>query len=363
MEDETDIRLEKRKNFLINFSYWSVIIIGVFLLLKFIGPILTPFIIAFLISAILNYPVKFISKKIHIRRSFVSIICVIIFYVLSGLVLTLVGARIILCITDIFIGLPDLFTSVFEPMMQNVFDTLEGLTSSLDPTLISFLEDSSDTIMKTLGSFVSKISTGVLGWISGVATSIPGIFLNTLISVIMTFFITISFEDIISFIERQIPGSMKKTINESKKYISTTLFKCILSYAIIILMTFTEIWIGLSILRIDNAMLIAFLIAIFDILPILGTGGIMIPWAIISFIYGKYSIAVGIGILYMIITIIRNIVEPKLVGSQVGLHPVVTLATMLIGLNFFGILGLFGFPITLSLIKNLNDKGVIHIFK
>ena len=65
----------------------------------------------------------------------------------------------------------------------------------------------------------------------------------------------------------------------------------------------------------------------------------------------------------MIITIIRNIVEPKLVGSQVGLHPVVTLATMLIGLNFFGILGLFGFPITLSLIKNLNDKGVINIFK
>ena len=248
-------------------------------------------------------------------------------------------------------------------MIQDIFDTLEKFTLSLDPGLISALEDSSDTIMKTLGDFVSRISTSVVEWISGVATSIPGIFLNTLISVIMTFFITISFEDIISFIERQIPGSMKKTIDESKKYISTTLFKCILSYLIIIAMTFTEIWIGLSILRIDNAMLIAFIIAIFDILPILGTGGIMVPWAVISFIYGNYTIGIGIAILYIIVTIIRNIVEPKLVGHQVGLHPVVTLATMLIGLNFFGIVGLFGFPITLSLLKNLNDKGVIRIFK
>ncbi len=363
MEDEAGLRLEKRKNFLINFSYWSVIIICTFLLIKFIGPILTPFIIAFLISVILNYPVKFISDKVHIRKSFVSIICVIIFYALSGLVLTLVGTRIVLFIKDIFIGLPYLFTSIFQPMIQDIFDTLEKFTLSLDPGLISALEDSSDTIMKTLGDFVSRISTSVVEWISGVATSIPGIFLNTLIAVIMTFFITISFEDIITFIDRQIPKSIKNTIDESKKYISNTLLKCILSYVLILSMTFTEIWIGLSILRIDNAMLIALIIAIFDILPILGTGGIMVPWAVISFIYGNYTIGIGIAILYIIVTIIRNIVEPKLVGHQVGLHPVVTLASMLIGLNFFGIVGLFGFPITLSLLKNLNDKGVIRIFK
>ena len=120
---------------------------------------------------------------------------------------------------------------------------------------------------------------------------------------------------------------------------------------------------GLTVLKVPGAVLIAACIAVFDILPVLGTGGIMIPWAILSLITGDFFRGFGLLILYLVITVIRNIIEPKIVGHQVGLHPVVTLASMLAGLNLFGIIGLFGFPITLSLLKNLNDRGVIHIFK
>ena len=150
---------------------------------------------------------------------------------------------------------------------------------------------------------------------------------------------------------------------EIREYVCGTLIKCILSYALILFITFSEIAIGLTVLRVPNAILIAVCIAIFDILPVLGTGGIMIPWAIISLITGDFFRGFGLLILYLLITVIRNIVEPKIVGHQVGLHPVVTLASMLAGLNLFGIIGLFGFPITLSLLKNLNDRGVIRLFK
>ena len=152
-------------------------------------------------------------------------------------------------------------------------------------------------------------------------------------------------------------------IHEVKGYVSGTLIKCILSYGLIMCITFTEITIGLLLMKIPNAVLIAACIAVFDILPVLGTGGIMIPWAIISLIIGDYFIGFGLLVLYLVITVIRNIIEPKIVGHQVGLHPVITLASMLAGLNLFGIIGLFGFPITLSLLRNLNDKGVIKIFK
>ena len=127
--------------------------------------------------------------------------------------------------------------------------------------------------------------------------------------------------------------------------------------------TFAELSVGLSIIRIENAVLIAFVISIFDILPVLGTGGIMIPWTIIAALQGNYSLALGLLIVYIIITIIRNILEPKIVGSQVGLHPLVTLMSLFVGAQLFGVLGLFGLPITLSLLKNLNDKGTIHILK
>ena len=127
--------------------------------------------------------------------------------------------------------------------------------------------------------------------------------------------------------------------------------------------TFTELCIGLTILRVDNAPVIAGIIAVIDIMPVLGTGGVVIPWTLISLVTGDFFRAIGLIIMYVIILVVRNIIEPKIVGSQVGLHPVITLASMFIGLHFFGIIGMFGFPVALSVIKNLNDKKIIHIFK
>ena len=142
-----------------------------------------------------------------------------------------------------------------------------------------------------------------------------------------------------------------------------TLFVCIRSYAIIMSITFVELSIGLSIIGVDNAIVIALLIAIFDILPVLGTGGIMIPWAVITAIQGDYSMAIALFAVYIVVTIIRNIIEPKIVGSQLGLHPVATLASLFVGAQLFGAVGLFGFPIGLSLLRYLNEQGTLKIFK
>src|SRR5699024_9383370 len=120
---------------------------------------------------------------------------------------------------------------------------------------------------------------------------------------------------------------------------------------------FVELAIGLSIIGVDRAVLIALGIAVFDILPVLGTGGIMLPWAAIRALAGDYRMAISLFVVYLIITVIRNIIEPKIVGQQIGLHPVVTLISMFVGLQLFGAVGLFGLPITLSLLRNLNDNG------
>lgn len=120
---------------------------------------------------------------------------------------------------------------------------------------------------------------------------------------------------------------------------------------------------GAKLIGLEHAALIALCIAVFDILPVLGTGGIMIPWMILSALQGNVPLAVKLLILYLVITVIRNIVEPKIVGGQLGLHPVVTLCSMFVGAQLFGAVGLFGFPIGLSLLRHLNDHGVIHIFR
>ena len=128
------------------------------------------------------------------------------------------------------------------------------------------------------------------------------------------------------------------------------------------LLTFFELTIGLHILGIASALVIAFLIAIFDVLPVLGTGGIMLPWILISFLNNQVKTGVGLLILYLVITVIRNIIEPKIVGKQIGLHPLLMLMCMYLGARLFGFLGIFILPILILIVQNLNDTGIIHIY-
>ena len=114
------------------------------------------------------------------------------------------------------------------------------------------------------------------------------------------------------------------------------------------LMTFTELGILFRIFGIGNGVIKAALIAVLDIMPILGTGGIMIPWAVISLVLGYTKLGIQLLAIYVIVTVIRNYVEPKIVGTQLGLHPIITLVTMFIGLRLFGFLGMFGLPVGIS---------------
>ena len=127
--------------------------------------------------------------------------------------------------------------------------------------------------------------------------------------------------------------------------------------------TFIELSIGLTIIGVENSIIIALLTACLDILPVLGTGGVMIPWSIISLIMGDIGVGIGLIVVYLVVTVIRNIIEPKIVGTQLGLHPLATLISMFIGVNIAGIIGLFGFPIMLSLLLHLNKHGVIKLLK
>jgi len=104
-------------------------------------------------------------------------------------------------------------------------------------------------------------------------------------------------------------------------------------------------------------------VGVVDAFPIVGSGTVLIPWGIISLVTGNISRGIGILILYVVITVIRQIIEPRIVGKHVGLRPVVTLVCMYAGTKLFGGLGLFGLPITVAIISDLNSTGVIHLFE
>lgn len=354
---------EKKREFIINFAYYGILCGIVVLFLKFGMPLLAPFVIGFVIAYIVKKPARWLARRFKINRKISGMLMVLLFYCTIGLLISLLGVKIVSTVKDLMLDLPWLYTSKVEPFLNQLFDNAENTVIQMDQTLMFALEELERQFVQSLGNMVSSLSVGVVSQISDIASSLPGLFVKMLLMIISSFFIAADFEKIVGFCVRQMGEKAEHVCRQVEEYIVGTLFVCIRSYIIIMMLTFVELSIGLSILKVDNAMVIAAIIAIFDILPVLGTGGIIIPWAVISLIQGNIFLGCGLLILYVAITIIRNIVEPKIVGSQLGLHPVVTLASMFVGLQVFGGLGLFGMPITLSLLKHLNDNGTIHILR
>ncbi len=354
---------ERKRSFIINVLYFGILLAFFVVIVQYALPMLTPFVLAVLIAYILRRPTRWICKRFSLPEKPVAMLMVLVFYVLMGLLVVLLVFRAYSWVRSLVESLPHLYTAHLEPTLTDVFQGVENWIYQMDASLFALIEGYDEQFMQWLASFISGISTRAVGAASNLAAAIPGLFIELVLMIISTFFIAADYYIIKDFLILQMGEKTAKMFMQIKKYLTGTLFVCIGSYFIIASLTFVEISIGLSIFGLKHPFLIAFCIAVFDILPVVGTGGIMIPWGLIALLQGNFSLGLGLLLLYVVITVIRNIVEPKIVGGQLGLHPVVTLASMFAGVQLFGVVGLFGFPIGLSLLRYLNDNGSIHIMK
>ena len=133
-----------------------------------------------------------------------------------------------------------------------------------------------------------------------------------------------------------------------KDFIENVVFKILKNFLIIMFITFIELTIGFGLIGIKNFVLIALLVSFVDIFPVLGVGTVLNPWAIIAFIMGDFKLGFEIFGLYIIITLIRNFIEPKLVGKELGLHPLISLIAMIVGMKLAGVFGMLVMPLVIS---------------
>lgn len=354
---------EKRKRFIVNLLYFGLIALLACLAIKYGYGLLSPFLLAFFIAYLLKTPAKFIARKTKLPYKPVSLLLVLLFYGTAGVLISLLSIKLVTSVTGFVATLPAIYSGEIEPALAAFFSGIEQTVFRMDAALVATLNNLFTQFIQSIGDLVTNLSVKAVGSLSGYASSLPGLLIKMLLMVISTFFIAGDYDVLVGFVSRQLPEKACELLLHIKEYVVGTLFVCVRSYALIMAITFVELSIGLSLMGIKNAVLIALSISVFDILPVLGTGGIMIPWTIISALQGSYPMAIGLLVIYLIITVVRNILEPKIVGSQIGLHPIVTLASIFVGAQLFGVIGLFGLPILLSLLRHLNDTGTIKLFK
>lgn len=356
---ETNPTVYRRKCFLINCAYFVVIGALVLLVLRYAFSALLPFVVAAICAALLRPVLRFLHTKLHLPRKPTGVALTVIFYLLIAFLGILLFNRILDAATAFLISLPRLWNATLMPALRGLGERLSELLVEIDPDISFSIEE----LLTTLGSSITSLSTRLLGMAGNVAISLPSMLISVIICIVSTLFMLFDWEKITGFIYLQLSSRNSDLAHKATRQSGSTIKQFILSYGLILLITFSELSVGLLIIGIGNPFLIAALIAVFDILPVLGCGGVLIPWSLISFLIGNTGIGIGIALLYIFITVVRNIIEPKIVGKQVGLHPLVTIMSMVIGSSLMGGIGLIGLPIMLAVINKMNEDGVIHIFK
>lgn len=352
---------EKYKSFLLKFGYWAAILLIAFLFIRYLLKPLAPFLIALAIVMIVQPLVRKLTKKLKINKKAVSIILVILCYLLIAGLLALIIAGIVSVVVDWAEMFPDYFTNSIQPGITEGIDNLLNKLNRIDPEFGLAAQETMPEVMSTLSGSIMDFSMKILSWASDIGTKLPGFFLATVICIISSIFLAVDYDNISDKFLKLMPKKARKVMITAKRALGVIIGKYLKSYAIILLMTFAEIFVGLLLIGISDAAAIAALVAVFDILPIVGSGLILAPWAIVSFIQGKIALGIGLAILWAVVIVARQITEPKIVGKQVGLHPLATLVCLWVGLKLGGGLGMFALPIGLLIVLELKAEGLIFV--
>lgn len=374
-------KTEKKRAFIINFAYIVLILAMFFIFFKYLFWIAAPFLLSFLFAVILQKPIKWLDKKTKNKcHGFWSVFLVFLVIAVILIPLIFLMSQLVSSIVDFVNYMIDLLSdfpqfmatvqtellkflsflpeSIYDSVSETIITTISGLVNDFD---LSKLGISTNTVTSTITSGFSGIYS--------VVKNVPSKLIAIVIGIVAWVFFTKDYNYIVKFIKCQLPQNKKNLLVEVKQVFSNTILKMVRAYALIMFITFCELAIGLYLLNLigiadaNYVIIIAMAIAVFDILPVAGSGGILIPWAVVALISGNIGQAIGLMVIYVVISAIRQYIEPKIIGDSLGVNPIITLAGLYFGLKLFGFMGMFFVPISIMVLKAFNDTGRIHLWK
>ena len=259
------------------------------------------------------------------------------------------------------------FANWVVKQMPTIKEEIAALGEGVD----SFISRLPSAVAEPILDYPTKFFEGVTnvatqlasGLAKGIITYFPSTLLTSVITLVASCFTTIYYGKIRRFFLYQFSEEKQELMVKVKGILIENVLKMLGGYILILFITFLELFFGMLILKIPYAGIVALIIAVFDILPVVGTGTILIPWFFIDLALGRTGQAIGILIIYIIITVVRNVLEPKIIGKRIGLFPLVTLISMYVGLKLFGIYGMLIVPLTIVVLIQLQKTGVIHLWE
>lgn len=333
-----------------------IMVIGGYYLAGRLLILLMPFIIGLLISKLINPAVTLLHAKLKVPRGLSTL--VLLFGVIFGLgfgAVALAGriAQELISLSSQF----PLWSAAMIEYIQNVNDSLQNLRFGLALNISGYISTGMESIMSRLGEFTTVLGSTILSAV----TSVPNILFFIVIMFVSAFFMTKDKKKIDQWLKPVVAGqwTQNEKVSIIRRDVLGVLWGYLRAQLILMSLTFVESAIGLMIIGVNYPIPIALGIALIDALPILGPATIYIPWIITKLVVGEYGVAASLFILYLVVTLARQALEPKIVSTQIGVYPLVTLLSMYIGLRTIGFAGIILGPVTVIVVLSLFKTGIL----
>ena len=327
-------------------------------LLSFAGRALRlfmPFILGYLFSLFINPLADKLQKKLKLPRGVSAVLVIILVVGIVGGILTGVIWKIVSEIRSLYNHYPQIYQEAVR-LWDNLSTKLSDFYFALPDNFQQMLDNLGEQVSRSVTDFFTN--TPVMETAGNFAMSLPGIFIALIVFFLSLYFMVADADKVRSFLNKIIPARFLEKMSNIRDELKKYLGGYVKAQAIIMSIAFVIIFIGLSILGVDYALLIAIGIAVLDALPFFGSGAVLWPWTLISFLNGSVRMGIGLIIIYLSIVLTRQMIEPKVVSSNIGLHPIMTLMSMYIGYKTFSIGGMIVGPVALMLIISFYKAGI-----
>ena len=324
--------------------------------LKYAAPALLPFLIAYLVAGLAGMPAEYLSRKTKADRRFFSVLLILLTLACIALLLFALVSRLVFEVKEFAVDflsdgtrLPELLKSADE-IGDRVAEWLK-----LDGEVFDAIAERVNLFVETVTeSLIGRAGTILERFAAGVAGAVPDILLFLTVTVLATLYMACSrrWKDAVRAL---VPDRFRKGMTALNTGVLQTVARYCRAYLLLMVITFALIFAGLCILRVKYAFFLALLIAFVDLLPVLGVGTVLIPWALGALIAGHSARGIGLLVLYAISCVVHSAAESRIIGRSFGIHPVLTLTAVYAGYRLLGFIGILAFPLGLVALQALTS--------
>lgn len=349
----------------LNFNYKRILlfilatiaaIIGIYLGIE-LAVFYFPFLIAYVIYKVVKKPIEFLNKKLKFPRGLAAILSIILFIAIVGSILYAIFAIIIKELIslsqDFSYLLPEMYTNITTLVSRFLYFFSQ---LNLSEQIITSIQTSFFTVTDKILTALGDALNATVNFLINTVVSLPQLLIYIIIAILATFFICSDSDYIRESIEKHVPKKWMTKLYNIVNGLIKSLGGYLKAQCIMITITFFELFIFFSVYGMKYSLILAITIALIDALPILGTGTVLIPWSIFNLALGNIKLAVFLIILYLFVLVVRQLIEPRVVASQIGVYPLLTLLAMYTGVKLIGLVGVIVGPIVLIVIKNVLEQ-------